>query len=261
MDKSVLLNIEGAVAHLIFNRPFAMNSFNGEMSEDLLKAVETLHDTPSVRAVLMRGQGKCFMAGGDVKALYEGLDQMPGDIHDWADNLHRAIFLLRTLHAPVVAAVHGSAAGAGVSILLAADITLASSDCIFNMAYTHLGVSPDGGATYHLPRAIGYKRAMELLLLSERFDATEALNYGIINKIIPQKDLLKTAEQLTKQLSQGPTLAFAKVKKLMHTTWNNDLITQMNLEADFFTESTTTADFRAGVSAFVNKKQPKFNNE
>lgn len=258
MEKTVLLEKQGNIAFLTFNRPFAANSFNGEMSSDLLAATQALKEDSSIRAVLMRGAGKLFMSGGDIKAMHEGLDQMPGDIPSWAANLHDAIHNLTTLHAPVIAAVHGSVAGAGISIMLAADLVIASHDTIFTLAYSQIAVSPDGGASYHLPRMVGHKKAMELLLLAERFDAHEAQNYGLINRIVPRKEIFIHANSLAKQISEGPTKTYGKIKQLMSQTWQNDLVTQMNKEAELFVESTTTKDFHEGVSAFVGKRLPAY---
>lgn len=261
MNDTVLLDKTGQIATVTLNRPKAMNSFNQEMATALQAVTEEVANDTSVRAVLLRGSGDLFMAGGDISFFYQGLDSMPQGVPEIIDQLHASIRHLRNMSKPVLAAVHGSVAGAGISIMLAADLVIAADDTKFTLAYTSIGTSSDGGASYFLPRLVGEKKAMELLMLSEIFSATQAQQWGMLNWTCSSAELFTTAESLVKRLANGPTAAFSKIKTLVHKSWNNNLDQQFNAEAECFAKSTTTADFRQGVSAFIEKTKPEFTGE
>ena len=175
-----------------------------------------------------------------------------------AAELHRAVLALREAAQPVIAAVHGAVAGAGMSLLAAADLAIAADGTKFSMAYSAIGTSPDGGSTWFLPRLVGARRAMELLLLSEPFDAATALRYGLVNRVVPVDELEAIAAQLARHLAGGPARAHAEIKALVNRSFETTLPAQLDAEAAAFARCAATRDFNEGVTAFVGKRKAKF---
>jgi len=258
MSSTVKLEKQGSIATITFNRPDKMNSFNLAMADDMEAVTEDVMLDDKIRAVILKGEGKLFMAGGDLKYFAENLKTMPAGILHIIRQLKSSMFNLRNMNKPVLAAVHGSVAGVGVSFMLAADLVIAADDTKFTLAYTGIGTSPDGGVSYMLPRLVGTKKAMELMMLSELFDAKTALQHGLINWVAPGDQLFDQVNAIATRLANGPTKAFANVKRLVNHTWDNSFETQCELEALSFAECSATQDFTAGVSAFVSKKKPEF---
>lgn len=172
--------------------------------------------------------------------------------------VHASVAALRRMDKPVVAAVQGATAGFGVSLTLAADLAIAADDAVLTLAYCHIGASPDGGSTFHLPRAVGMKRAMEIALLGERFGAEDAVRMGLVNRVVPAAELAAEAARLAGRLAQGPTAAYARTKRLLNTSLDNSLAAQLAAESESFAASTMTEDFREGVTAFLEKRPPAF---
>jgi 2-(1,2-epoxy-1,2-dihydrophenyl)acetyl-CoA isomerase len=228
------------------------------VARELSAAVQRCEDT-DVRAVLLTATGPSFCVGGDLRefgaldgaALGRHLDTVTGALHD-------AIKGLTALNAPVVAGVHGNIAGAGVSLLCAADYVIAAEDATFTLAYTGIGYTPDGGATWLLPRLLGQRRAMELLLLNRRLTAAEALDWGLVSAVAPTSDHVQHARTVVARLADGPTGAFGASKRLVNTGWTTSLPEALSAESRQLAASATSSEGRTGTVAFLNKQRPNF---
>jgi 2-(1,2-epoxy-1,2-dihydrophenyl)acetyl-CoA isomerase len=259
------LQIETAdgVATLTMNRPEARNALSSEMRSGLDEAFHRFEGDDSVRCVVLRGAGEHFMAGGDVKGFGAILsEQDPTSIRDLflhrVHELHTLMFSMRRLRKPIVASVRGAAAGAGVSFAACCDLIIASEDAFFTLAYSHIGVSPDGGSTYALPRAIGSKKAMEMALLGERIDAASMARFGLVNFVVPTDQLEAETAALAARLAAGPTRAYGHAKQLIYGSLENQMERQLQMEAEAFADCAASEDFREGVSAFVEKRRAVF---
>jgi 2-(1,2-epoxy-1,2-dihydrophenyl)acetyl-CoA isomerase len=262
MDYTTLLfDVRDNVAHITLNRPEAANSINEEMGKDLMHAALRCDEDPEIRAVLISGAGKIFSGGGDLKAFSARGNQLPYHVKEVTTYLHAAISRLTRMDAPVVAAVHGAVAGAGMSIAIACDIVVAAETTRFMVAYTRAGLVPDGSLTYFLPRIIGLKRALELTLTNRMFSAQEALQWGLVTRVVPDNELLGQASAMAVQLAAGPTRAYGISKRLLHSGWTETLETQMENESQAIANSARTADAREGITSFLEKRPPKFKGQ
>lgn len=251
----LLIGREGAVATLQFNRPAALNAIDVPMAQAFLAAVKAIAADRSVRAVLLRGSGKGFMAGGDLAVLQA--DPLKGAA-DLIGPLHEAVALLATLDAPVVAQVHGVAAGAGLSLMLQADFVLCAEGTRFNLAYVNLGASCDVGASWALPRWVGLRRALEIAMLGDMLDAAAAERVGLVNRVLPAATLGDEAMALAQRLATGPTVALGQLRRLMRGSFDRDLPAQLEAESAAFRHCAASADFKTGVDAFFDKRKPTF---
>ncbi len=258
MTKTLLFSVKDAVATISFNRPTAMNAFNDVMGEELKKITDLVRDDAAVKTVLLNGAGALFMAGGDIQFFHQSLDAMPGCVMDIARNLNAAILNLMHMSKPVVASVHGSVAGVGMSLMMACDLVIASENTKFTMAYSGIGASPDGGASYNLPRLVGTKKAMEWMLLSDIFDAKTAEKHGLINWVTTDEKLSEETARILKRLTQGPAQSYAEIKRLVNETWQLSLEGQLEREGRAFAACSATADFKAGITGFIKKTKPEF---
>src|SRR6267154_3138951 len=256
-DDPVLFEVRDNVAHVTLNRPQGGNALDLEMAKQLMAAALRCEAVESVRAVLLQGAGKSFCAGGDVK-VFAAQEQLPQYLREITSYLHLAVSRFARVDAPVIAAVHGSAAGGGFSLAISCDLVLAAESATFLMAYSKIGMAPDGGSTYFLPRLVGLKRAMELALTNRVLSAREACEWGIVTEVVPPDSLAARAEALARTLAQGPTGAFGSAKRLLHEGWNQTLETQMELESRAIAEAGGTADGQEGIRAFVEKRKAKF---
>jgi len=254
--KALLFDVQDNVAHITLNRPDAANSINEEMGKDLMQAALRCDEDPEIRAVLISGVGKIFSGGGDLKAFTVKGDQLPYHVKEITTYLHAAMSRLTRMDAPVVAAVHGAVAGAGMSIAIACDIVVAAETTRFTVAYTRAGLVPDGSSTYFLPRIVGLKRALELTLTNRIFSAQEALQWGLVTRVVPDNELLAQARAIAVQLAAGPTRAYGISKRLLHSGWTETLETQMENESQAIANSARTADAREGIKAFLEKRPP-----
>lgn len=257
-DAPILFTREGAVAHVRFNRALRLNAISQELADALRDACHQIAADPTVRAVLLSGEGRGFMAGGDISAFHAAGDDAPAVVAAIIAAVHDAVKVLTSLPAPVVAAVHGPVAGAGISMMLAADVIIAAEGTRFVLAYPRIGASPDGGATWALPRVLGLRRALGFALLGEEFDTRIALDIGLINKEVPAILLFEQAKEFAHRLAAGPTNAYARTKALLRASLDRDLSTQLDAERDAFVAGAATADFREGVGAFLEKRPAKF---
>lgn len=246
---------EGAIATLCFHRPTALNAIDVPMAIALRDAARSLAADGSVRAVVLRGEGRAFMAGGDLVTLRANPTQ--GAI-DLLGPLNEALVLLHGMDAPLIAQVHGVAAGAGLSLMLQADFVLAAEGTKFNLAYINLGTSCDVGASWSLPRLVGLRRALEIAMLGDTFTAADALQWGLINRVVPTGELEAAVAQFAQRLAQGPTRALGEMRRLMRTAFDAPLPAQLQAEADAFVRCTHTEDLRNGIEAFHAKQTPVF---
>src|SRR5713226_6299864 len=259
---TLLFDIRDHVAHITLNRPEAANGINLEMASEIRHAARRCATDPEIRAVLLSGAGKMFCAGGDLKAFAaqpEG--ELPGFLEQVTLHLHQAISHFARMNAPVVAAVHGSAAGGGFSLACACDFLFAAESAKFTMAYTRAGLTPDGSSTYFLPRIVGLRRAMDLALTNRVLSAREAHEMGIVTRVVPDAELMATAEGLAKGFAQGPTRAYLGVKRLFAESATRTLEDQMELETEWIADMGRTADGSEGIASFLEKRPPKFKGE
>jgi 2-(1,2-epoxy-1,2-dihydrophenyl)acetyl-CoA isomerase len=261
MSDTVMLDTGDQIATLTFNRPKVMNAMSLEMILRLKEATESIDANPEVRVVVIRGAGGNFMAGGDVSSFYRNLDTLPALIVKEAREFHYSILALRRMAKPVLAVVEGACAGAGLSFMAAADLAIAADNAKFTLAYSNLGASPDGGASYFLPRLLGQRRALQLALLPDVFHAATALELGLVNWVVPAAELDEHVQRLAKRLAAGPTIAYAKTKTLLNESLDRSLEQQLEAEVQSFAQCAHTADLKEGVTAFVQKRRAQFNGK
>jgi 2-(1,2-epoxy-1,2-dihydrophenyl)acetyl-CoA isomerase len=255
---TLLFELRDNLACITFNRPQAANSLNAEMARDLMLASIRCDEDPEVRAVLLKGSGSTFSAGGDLKSFYAHREALPSHFKEVTAYLHAAMSRFTRMGAPVIAAVHGSAAGAGLSFVCACDIVYAAESAKFTMAYTKIGLTPDGSSTYFLPRIVGLRRALELTLTNRMLTAHEAMELGIVTKVVPDSELMTASTDMAKSLAAGPTRAYGATKRLLHSGFSETLETQMELESRSIAELAKSEDGREGIKAFLEKRPAKF---
>lgn len=261
MTQPVRVAQEGALAVISLNRPERMNAMDDALMSGLREATEEVARDDRIRAVLLRGEGRAFCVGGDVPLFRERLDELPQIIVRWGRELHFGIQAMRRMDKPVLAAVHGAVAGAGMSLMLAADLAIAADDTKFTLAYARIGASPDGGSTFFLPRLVGYRKAMELALLPDRFDAEAARSLGLVNWVFPADRFANESTKIAQRLAAGPTKAFAEAKRLFNGSLGASMESQMEEELQAFARCARTADLAEGVTSFVEKREPVFNGK
>jgi 2-(1,2-epoxy-1,2-dihydrophenyl)acetyl-CoA isomerase len=257
MGDCIQIEHSDGVTTLTLSRPDAANSISLDVARDLRDAVKTLSDS-ATRCVLITGVGKTFCTGGDVKEFSAQGDRITAHLTETAEALHEAVLQLTRLNAPVIAAVNGVAAGAGMSLACSCDLVLAAESARFTMAYTRIGLSPDGSATWFIPRLIGQRRALELAITNRVLSAAEALDWGLVTRVLTDESLRAEADALAHELAAGPTAAYAAARRLMHECWVTDLETQLQLETESIARLGASADGREGMRAFVEKRAPKF---
>jgi len=256
--ETLLFEKKDGLARITLNRPDDANALNLQMGRELMEVAIACDEDASVRAVLMSATGRMFCAGGDLASFKDAGDGMGALLKELTTYLHAALSRFARMRAPLVAAVGGAAAGAGFSIVCAADLVVCGESAKFAMAYTGAGLSPDGSSTYSLPRLIGARRTLELMLLNRRLTAAEALDWGIVNEVVPDDQLAERSTALATQLAQGPTEAFAMTKKLVLASASESFETQMELEARGIAAMSRTADAREGIAAFFDKRPATF---
>ena len=256
-NDTIIFSQTGSIGTLTFNRPEVYNAMNVELILALRDVTTDIVASKTLRALILKGAGKAFLAGGDVGLFYQQRDKMDS-VKPMGDALHAGIKNIRNMPFPVIAQIQGACAGAGLSIAMAADFAIAAEGAQFNTAYTKIGLSPDGGSTFFLPRYVGMKRALELTMLADGFDAKAAADMGIINRVVPADQLEQEVAALAERLSNGATQAFAAAKKLINQSFITPIDKQLDDEIAFFAECAKTNDFKEGVTAFVEKRKPQF---
>jgi 2-(1,2-epoxy-1,2-dihydrophenyl)acetyl-CoA isomerase len=253
----IQVEFRDSVAFLTLARPEAANTMDLQFGREFLAAALAIEAAPSVRAVVLTGQGKNFCFGGDLKGMVACGADIRAYLSELTTNLHAGLALLTRLDAPVIAAVNGTAAGAGLGLVLAADLAIAARSAKFAPAYTAVALTPDAGCTFLLPRAVGYKRAMELFLTNRVLDAQQALDWGLVNQVVEDDKLQETAAALATRLAAGPMGAFGAVKRLMAEA-EPAFEAQLARESRSIASRGVTAEGREGIAAFLGKRPPRF---
>ena len=258
--ETVIYELTGAVATIQMNRPEALNALSRQLVRDLRSAIEKAI-SDEVRAVVLTGSGRAFCSGGDLREM-KAMGEKDGNVEAFLDSplkaLHEVILMIRETPIPFIAAVNGVCAGAGTNFALACDLVLAADDATFNEAFVRIGLSPDCGGTFFLPRVVGEKKATELFMTGATLDARHAAEIGMINRVVTAAELLQEAATLAEQLSKGPTGSYGRIKRMMNASFGNDLRSQLELESESQLESGKSDDFGEGVSAFFERRPPNF---
>ncbi|MDZ7843026.1 MAG: enoyl-CoA hydratase [Gammaproteobacteria bacterium] len=259
---NVLSEVDKGVATVTLNRPDVLNALSPDMARDLHHSLVGIMEDENTRCVVLRGAGNGFMAGGDIGFFKRALPDLDAgrveELDPIFEHVHGIVRTLRDMPAPVVGVLHGAVAGFGVSLAAACDLSIAAEDSRFTLAYCHLGTSPDGGSSYILPRVVGFKKAMELALLGDRFDAREALAWGLVNKVVPADELDTAVDEWVRRLAAGPRFAYSRTKALLYGSLDETFTNQVKAEERAFKQCARTADFAEGVTAFVEKRKAKF---
>lgn len=257
-DNCVTFSLEDGLARLTLNRPDAGNSLTPDLARDLLQASVRCYSDSAVRAVLLTGSGKNFCVGGDLKTFKQAGPDVGALIKETTGYLHAACSTLARMDPPLVVAVQGAAAGAGLSLALLGDLVYAAESATFTMAYTAAGLSPDGGSTFLLPRVVGLRRAQELTLTNRRLSAAEAVEWGIATATLPDDGVTIGAEETARRLAAGPTRAFGRAKRLLIDSFDTSFETQMEREGAGIAASSVEPDAQEGLDAFISKRAPVF---
>ncbi len=256
--ETLIFEKQDGLAKITLNRPETANGINIPLAKELMAVASDCHDDESVRAVLLTGMGKRFCAGGDLKSFLESDETVSAQLREVTFNFHGAISRFARMNAPLIIAVNGAAAGAGFSLAVAGDLVIAAEAAKFTMAYTGVGMSPDGSSSYFLPRLIGLRKTQELMLTNRTLTAQEAFEWGLVNKVVANDDVVTEAEALARQLAQGPTNSYGAVKKLLLETFDNGLETQLERETHFIAAMSKFEDGQEGIKAFAEKRAPNF---
>jgi len=260
MSNLILISEQNGIGTLTLNRPEAMNTPNLEMAEAFLEAVDTLYHDAAVRVVVLRGAGAMFCAGGDIKLMNQCVvsGDHAGYFREPVQKFCQMVMALRNCPKPVVAAVHGAAAGYGFNLMLACDLILAEERTRFLQAFIKIALTPDGGGTWFLPRLVGYQRACELVMLPTEIDTKTALKMGLINWVASQDGFEEKLKEITQKLSNGPLGAMGRAKTLLNQAYYNDLETHLEAERQSLIKGADSQDFAEGLTAFIEKRQPVF---
>ncbi|MBX3043643.1 MAG: enoyl-CoA hydratase/isomerase family protein [Candidatus Kapabacteria bacterium] len=249
--------IEGSV-YITMNRPDVLNSFNNQMSKEFQDALDIAGNDKTVRAVCLKGEGRAFCAGQDLSEAISG----EYSIKDIVINQYNPIILkIREIEKPLIAAVNGVAAGAGANIALACDIVIASEKASFIQSFSAIGLIPDSGGTYFLPRLIGLPKASAIMMLGDKIPAKVAEEYGMIYKCTPENEFQDSVNEIMSKISKMPTFGLALTKKALNMTYNNNLTSQLELEAELQSMAGDSYDYSEGVNAFLQKRKPEFRGQ
>lgn len=253
--------VQGHVATITMNRPDRYNALTIRMIEKLSEMVSAFEEDREVRVVILTGAGTAFCAGGDVREFADRLEAISQHLRRLLASFHGTISRMNRMSKPVIAAVNGVAAGAGMSLAMACDLAIAAESARFTMAYSKIGATPDGSSTYFLPRLVGPRRALELTYTNRVLTAKQAETWGLVNRVVPDAELPTVVNALAAELAAGPTIALGRAKRLFLISEHESLETQMENETQLIVLSSKTADFREGVRAFVEKRPPIFRGE
>lgn len=252
----ILFSIENAVGRITFNRPQVFNSMHHAMRMEILEALDVCEKDPAIRAVYITGTGKAFCAGEDLQEVTDPNGPSLAEIISTGYN--PMVLKIRNLEKPVVAAVNGVAAGAGANIALACDITVATASASFTQAFSKIGLIPDSGGTWTLPRLVGFQRATALMMLSDKISAADAAAMGLIWKVLPDESFEADSLKMAETLAQMPTRGLALTKQALNQSFSNNFEAQSVLEDKLQTMAGNTHDYKEGVAAFLEKRKPTF---
>ncbi len=257
--KHLLIRQDGAVVTITMNRPAVLNAFNDLMLQELTEAAEEAARDEAIRCVVITGAGRAFGAGQDLTSLAAAQNrEAPGQISEHLAKYHRLLHVIRDMPKPVIAAIRGAAAGISCNIALACDLRIAADDARFIEAFARIGLVPDGGGGYFLPRLIGLGRALEMAMLADEISGKEAERIGLVNKCVPLEEFEAATAALAHRLAQGPTRTYALIKELMYQSLDGDLQSSLTLEGKLQDIAFTTADHKEGVAAFLQKRAPHY---
>ncbi len=260
--ESVLLDKKNHIASITLNRPDQMNAFSGLMRQEIAEVVETICGDSDVRVIIITGAGKAFCVGGDVKEFASGRSK---GLENTASNerpaMSKIVLALNRVEKPVVAAVNGAAVGGGVNLALACDVRIASEKARFGQVFVRRGLHTDWGGIYFLPRLVGYAKAAELIFSGEVIDAQEALKIGMVNKVVPHEQLLDATYELAAKMAKSAPIPVAFAKRGLQNFYKWDLAAALDYEAYVLGITTRSEDFKEGVKAFLEKREPEFNGK
>ncbi|MCW5960306.1 MAG: enoyl-CoA hydratase/isomerase family protein [Pyrinomonadaceae bacterium] len=263
MFETVKYEADGSVAFIILNRPDALNALSLQLTRDLHAAIQKAIDE-NVRCIVLSGEGRAFCSGGDLREM-QSMWKQEGRIEAFLEEplkaLHDLILLIRETPVPFLGSINGVCAGAGTNLALACDLIIAAEEASFNEAFVKIGLSPDCGGTFFLPRAVGEKRAAEMLMLGETISAETAKEFGLVNRVVPAEFLIQETKTLAEKLSLAPTGSLGRIKKMLNASFSNDLAAQLDIEHKLQIESGRSLDFKEGVNAFFEKRPPAFTGQ
>jgi 2-(1,2-epoxy-1,2-dihydrophenyl)acetyl-CoA isomerase len=257
-QNELIVEVQDRVATITINRPDRYNALSLRMVEKLSDAILACDEDRGIRTVVLTGAGQAFCAGGDVVEFVESAGTISVHLKRLLTFFHGTVSRITRMSKPVIAAVNGVAAGAGMSLAMACDLVVAVESARFTMAYAKIGAAPDGSSTYFLPRLVGLRRALELTYTNRVLTAKEAEAWGLVNRTVPDTEFPAAVRALAAELAAGPTLAFGRAKQLFLTSGHESLETQMENESQLIVQSSKTADFREGIRAFAEKRKPVF---
>lgn len=255
--EAILYSVSNGVAEIRFNRPEQLNALETEIAEGFAAAVDRALAEPSVKVVVVSSEGRAFVAGGDL-GHFRGRDDKGAASAELINPLHSALEKLAESPVISIGSVKGAVAGAGMSLALGLDLAIAAEDTIFSYAYSRVAASADCGASWSLPRLVGYRKALEIALLSGPIGADEALRLGLVNKVVPNSDLERETGRLADRLAAGPAISHGHIKQLMRNSLQNSYAEQLRVEAASFADCADTVEFSEAISAFFEKRRPNF---
>ena len=256
--ETMTLEVENNVATVTLMRPDDANAMNGAMLDEIWEAALICEEDPEIRAVIVTATGKMFCAGGDLKEFNGQGDNIPAFVTRHATLLHAGVTRFQRMDAPVIMAVNGVAAGAGLSLMASGDVVLAADNAAFVSAYTASGLTPDGSSTYFLAKHIGLMRAKEMILLNRKLTAQEACDWGLVTRVVAPEDLMTEARAMAESFAAGATKAYGGAKRLLLSAFNQTLESQLELETVSIADMGRTHDGRHGIDAFANRRKPEF---
>ena len=259
--ETILKEKDGGLLILTLNRPEEANALNYDLAKDFYETMVECSNDPSVRSVLLTGKGKIFCGGGDLNYFLSHKEDMKETLTRMTHLIHGGVALMAQMDAPVVIAVNGTAGGGGFSLAISGDIIYSAESAKFTSAYTKAALSPDASSTYYLPRLVGLRRAKELMLTNRVLSAKEACEMGLIDQVFNDEELMGAALKQAKKFAEGPTKAYASVKKLLNTTFTSTLAQQLEHEAHHIAMNASSRDGKEGIDAFTKKRKPEYTGE
>ena len=259
--KNLLVERDGALMKITLNRPEDANSIDVPLAKELMEAAIDCDKDDTVRAVLLTATGRMFCAGGDLASFRIAESGIRGVLKEVTAYLHAANARFARMNAPLIIAVNGIAAGAGFSLAISGDIVVAAKSAKFTMAYTGIGATPDGGGSALLAKLTGLRRAQELIFTNRVLSADEALEWGLLTRVVADDELMREAESLAQTLANGPTIAYGKIKELLLSSYHTPLEAQLDAESRSIAHCVSRADGAEGLSAFADKRKPHFNGQ